>query len=113
VAAVLFLLIDGALGGSGFAQVAATAWGGAVGLAGAATLGGLAGSLLDSLLGATVQAIYYSHGRTKTTEKPVDPDGTPNEHVRGWSWLNNDWVNFISSGFGALVALAVYRLLSM
>jgi uncharacterized protein (TIGR00297 family) len=109
LATALFLGIDGALGGAGFTPLAGTAWSGALGLTLAATLGGLAGSLLDSLLGATVQAIYYSHGRTKETEKPIDPDGTPNEHVRGWAWLTNDWVNFISSGLGALVAMGVSR----
>ncbi|MGC9399443.1 MAG: DUF92 domain-containing protein [Anaerolineae bacterium] len=110
LAAVLFLGIDGALGGAGFAPLAAMAWDGALGLVLAAAAGGLAGSLLDSLLGATVQAIYYSHGRTKETEKPIDPDGTPNEHLRGWAWLTNDWVNFISSGIGALVAMGVSRI---
>jgi uncharacterized protein (TIGR00297 family) len=109
LATALFLGIDGALGGAGFTPLAGTAWSGALGLTLAATLGGLAGSLLDSLLGATVQAIYYSHGRTKETEKPIDPDGTLNEHVRGWAWLTNDWVNFISSGLGALVAMGVSR----
>jgi uncharacterized protein (TIGR00297 family) len=110
LATALFLGIDRALGGAGFARVAITARNGALGLTLAATVGGLAGSLLDSLLGATVQAIYYSHGRTKETEKPIDPDGTPNEHVRGWAWLTNDWVNFISSAFGALMALGVSQL---
>ena len=67
-------------------------------------IGGISGSLVDSLLGATVQAIYYTDRREKETEKPVDPDGTPNTLVRGWRWLNNDWVNFISSAVGALLA---------
>jgi uncharacterized protein (TIGR00297 family) len=110
LAAALFLGIDGALGGAGFTRVMATGWSGALGLTLAATVGGLAGSLLDSLLGATVQAIYYSHGRTKETEKPIDPDGTPNEHLRGWAWLTNDWVNFISSGLGALVAMGLSQI---
>ena len=69
--------------------------------------GGVSGSLCDSLLGATVQAIYYSPVRHKETEKVIDPDGTPNRHLRGWHWLNNDWVNFISAWVGAGIALVV------
>lgn len=73
-----------------------------------AALAGLAGSLFDSLLGATVQAIYYSTNREKETEKVIDPDGTPNTLLRGWRWLNNDWVNFISSVIGAAVAALLW-----
>lgn len=69
---------------------------------------GLAGSLTDSFLGATVQAIYYSSLRQKETEKAVDPDGAPNQLLRGWRWLSNDWVNFISSCFGALVGALLW-----
>ncbi|MCG8346396.1 MAG: DUF92 domain-containing protein, partial [Chloroflexales bacterium] len=59
------------------------------------------------LLGATVQAIYrYPDGRE--TERTVGRDGTPNTFVRGWRWLNNDMVNFLSSVFGGLVAVGVF-----
>lgn len=75
-----------------------------------AAVAGLAGSLSDSLLGATVQAIYYSTNREKETEKVVDPDGTPNTLLRGWRWLNNDWVNFISSVIGATLAALLAHL---
>ena len=64
---------------------------------------GMAGCLFDSLLGATVQVIYFSQNRGRETEKKTDRDGSANEYLRGWCWLNNDWVNFISS----LVAMAV------
>ncbi|HID40296.1 MAG TPA: DUF92 domain-containing protein, partial [Calditrichaeota bacterium] len=66
-----------------------------------AIAGGAAGSIFDSFLGATVQVIYYSPRRNKETEKKTDPDGTANNYLRGWRWLNNDWVNFVSSLVGA------------
>jgi uncharacterized protein (TIGR00297 family) len=78
-----------------------------------AAVAGLAGSLCDSLLGATVQAIYYSSSREKETEKIIDPDGTPNILLRGWRWLNNDWVNFISSVVGAALAATLAALFTI
>lgn len=71
-------------------------------------LGGLAGALFDSFLGATVQAIYYSEARQKETERAVEHDGTPNRLLRGWRWMDNDWVNFLSSLVGAAVAAALW-----
>jgi uncharacterized protein (TIGR00297 family) len=70
-------------------------------------LSGLFGSLVDSLLGATVQQIYYSDGRQKETEKKYESDGTPNKPLRGWSWMNNDAVNLLASLAGGFVAIAV------
>ncbi|HNK62875.1 MAG TPA: DUF92 domain-containing protein [Anaerolineales bacterium] len=70
------------------------------------TLAGLAGSLFDSLLGGTVQAMYFCPTDHKETEKhPLHSCGTPTIHIRGWKWLDNDWVNLSCGAFGAVMAL--------
>ncbi|HRJ75945.1 MAG TPA: DUF92 domain-containing protein, partial [Anaerolineales bacterium] len=59
------------------------------------TLAGLMASLFDSLLGGTVQAMYFCPKENKETEKhPIHTCGTQTIHLRGWKWLNNDLVNF-------------------
>lgn len=76
-----------------------------LGLAAVGTAAGLFGSVFDSLLGATVQAIYYCPRCEKETEcHPLHRCGEQTFRLRGWSWLDNDWVNFLSSAAGALAA---------
>jgi uncharacterized protein (TIGR00297 family) len=65
---------------------------------------GLCGALTDSLLGATVQRIHLSRATGGETERAFDPDGTRNEHLRGWRWMSNDAVNFLASVAGATLA---------
>ncbi len=75
------------------------------------TFAGLAGSLFDSLLGATVQAIYHCPSCRKETEKfPVHSCGTQTRQIRGWAWLGNDWVNFACGAFGGILSLAIFFL---
>jgi uncharacterized membrane protein len=73
-------------------------------------IGGLAGSLVDSLLGATVQGIYYCPACEKETERRVHRCGTATRPLHGWPPLTNDWVNFLASvagsGIAAILALA-------
>jgi uncharacterized protein (TIGR00297 family) len=73
-----------------------------------AALGGLAGALFDSLLGATVQAIYFCDADQKETESRIHQCGHPTRLIRGWRWLDNDWVNFLASVFGSVSAGAGY-----
>jgi uncharacterized protein (TIGR00297 family) len=73
------------------------------------TFAGLAASLFDSFLGATVQAMYFCPTDNKETEKhPLHTCGTETVHIRGWRWLDNDWVNFACALFGVLVAFMIY-----
>jgi uncharacterized protein (TIGR00297 family) len=103
-----------ALGGAGFIAVLAgvlTAVPDTLGvtllrIAGIA-IAGLVGSLVDSLLGATVQAIYTCPKCDKLTEKyPVHSCGTPTRLKRGWKWMDNDVVNAICAFTGLLLGLA-------
>ena len=73
------------------------------------TIAGLAGALFDSILGATVQAIYRCPNCSKETEKnPFHTCGTATIQVRGWRWLNNDMVNLGCALAGALVGMILY-----
>jgi uncharacterized protein (TIGR00297 family) len=70
------------------------------------TVAGLLGALLDSFLGATVQAIYHCPQCDKETEKhPLHTCGTETVQVRGWKWFNNDLVNIACAAVGALIGL--------
>lgn len=79
--------------------------------AAAITLAGLAGSLLDSLLGATLQAVYFCPACQKETERhPRHSCGSRTTHLRGLRWVNNDLVNAVCTLGGALAALAAFAL---
>jgi len=76
------------------------------------TFSGLAGSLFDSFLGATVQAMYYCPADKKETEKhPLHTCGALTVHIRGWTWLDNDWVNFACGAFGVAICFIIQRIL--
>lgn len=97
--ALLIGLTGGAsvlLVGSG-ARLAAAVLLGAVG-------GGVGGSLFDSLLGATLQTIYWCDRCGKETERRVHRCGATTRQVRGLSWLDNDLVNLAASLAGAAIA---------
>src|ERR671926_29505 len=73
----------------------------------AALVGGVAGVALDSLLGATLQAIFWCPRCGAETERRFHACGTATIPLRGWRWLNNDAVNALSSVGGAAVAMLV------
>ena len=76
-------------------------------------IGGLTGSIFDSILGAEYQAIYFCPKCMLETEQhPAHSCGSSTSIIRGNSWLNNDLVNFLASLVGALVSSAIYLILS-
>ncbi len=76
------------------------------------SVAGLLGALADSLLGATVQAIYVCDRCGQETERhPSHRCGGATHRLRGWPWLDNDWVNFISSVVGAGAAGGLWLIL--
>ncbi|MCC7352404.1 MAG: DUF92 domain-containing protein [Anaerolineae bacterium] len=76
-----------------------------------AAASGLAGSLADSLLGATVQGIYYCDACGKETEQRVHRCGRTTRRLRGQRWCDNDVVNFLSAAVGGLVAIMLSMLI--
>lgn len=73
------------------------------------SLAGLAGSLVDSWLGATVQAIYTCPACAKETERhPLHSCGAPTQQIRGWAWLDNDLVNWACAASGAGFAILLF-----
>jgi len=73
----------------------------------AVALGGIAGALADSILGATMQARRWCDLCAMGTERLVHSCGTQTRHAGGFAGLNNDVVNAVSSAIGALVALTL------
>jgi uncharacterized protein (TIGR00297 family) len=75
----------------------------------AAIAGGITGSLVDSLAGATIQRKQWCPHCGKLTERLVHNCGTITQRHGGVSWIGNDLVNAIASIAGAIAGLAVFR----
>ncbi len=67
---------------------------------------GFAGTVVDSYLGATVQAIYLDPSTGKLYEKEK-LDGVELELSRGIRWVDNDMVNLMSNIFSAVFAFGM------
>ncbi|MGH7639065.1 MAG: DUF92 domain-containing protein [Gemmatimonadaceae bacterium] len=96
-----------ALGGAAFIAMHALALGWTMPVAGAALVGGFAGSMCDSVLGVTVQARYWCASCETDTERRVHDCGTVTELRGGARWLNNDGVNSLATVAGAAVSVGV------
>lgn len=69
---------------------------------------GAGGSLVDSVLGATVQGVRSCPTCAVETEAERHTCGTATRPARGWAWLDNDRVNLIASLAGAVIAATLW-----
>ncbi len=72
-----------------------------------AVAGGVGGALLDSVLGATVQGRRWCAQCGMVTERSTHVCGSATDVRGGARWLDNDWVNLMSTIGGAAIAAAV------
>jgi uncharacterized protein (TIGR00297 family) len=68
---------------------------------------GLLGSLMDSLLGATIQAQYLDNNTKLPTESHTT-QSKPNQKIKGLKIMNNDAVNLTANIISAFVAVIVF-----
>jgi uncharacterized membrane protein len=71
---------------------------------------GFAGAVIDSYLGAGVQALYYDP-ETKEFSEKEEHDGRRLELSRGIRWIDNDMVNLMSNTFSAVFGLGMCTLI--
>lgn len=69
-------------------------------------LTGFVGSIVDSYLGACVQARYRDPDTGMITEQD-SKDGVPFELVQGVRWVDNDMVNLLSNVFSSVFAFGM------
>jgi len=100
------------LSGAGLVGIAAglvSSEGSFLALVGVTLMGGMAGAFFDSLLGASLQAIFFCPTCQKQTERhPRHICQSQTVHLRGWRWMTNEVVNFACSVVGASVAAGLW-----
>ncbi|MEO9263145.1 MAG: DUF92 domain-containing protein, partial [Candidatus Baltobacteraceae bacterium] len=71
-------------------------------------LGGAAGALVDSILGAGAQALRFCPACDRACETNPHACGTPTSLRRGVAWIENDAVNFAATACGAALAAVFF-----
>lgn len=65
------------------------------------TLAGFLGSIIDSIVGATLQGQYQCPKCQKITERKIHCINHHTTFIRGWKWMNNDAVNALCAAAGS------------
>jgi len=73
----------------------------------AATLGGFAGALVDSMMGATIQGIYRCEDCGREVETSTH-HGRLARRIRGIGFVDNNIVNLVSVVFGGVLTLVLF-----
>jgi uncharacterized protein (TIGR00297 family) len=102
--------LGGAIGGAGFVAIVAGCLGFPRGLAIATVVSGFAGSIADSLLGATIQERRWCDACNEPTERAVHRCGSATRHVGGVEGLDNDAINLLCTLSGFVAGLIIYHL---
>ena len=71
-------------------------------------LGGVAGALVDSLLGATLQSTSFCPNCARPAETEMHACGTRTTPWRGVRWMTNDAVNAMATLSGGLVSAGLF-----
>ena len=93
---------------AGALVVALTAWAAGIAPWWIVGVAGFAGALVDSVAGATVQALRYCGRCDRFCETDPHACGSSTVVVRGLGAINNDAVNFLATLTGAAAAAALY-----
>ncbi|MCH8022278.1 MAG: DUF92 domain-containing protein [Thaumarchaeota archaeon] len=72
-----------------------------------AIVAGVAGTFVDSMLGASIQGLYFSTDKKRFTEIRL-PDS---KLVKGFRWIDNNVVNVMGTLVGALTAASLFLFL--
>jgi uncharacterized protein (TIGR00297 family) len=72
-----------------------------------ALISGMVGSVFDSVLGASLQAMCYCPTCKTETERRIHRCGVRTESLRGITWMNNDMVNFLATASGSMMAIGL------
>lgn len=97
------------VGGASFLGIVAHISGWDSSITNAAVLAGVAGALIDSIIGATLQGRRWCDDCASETERTLHHCGAATRPLRGIGWLDNDVVNFVSNLLAGLLAAYVAR----